>query len=189
MIFRKEFLKKVKDGEVTIAFRQWKKLSISEGGKLKTSGVILFKRIKVVTANQITKADAKKAGFLDIESLFKDLSGEGTIYKISFVLFGPDPRIKLRETTVLGLTEKQTLLKKLKSLDNRGSIKNWIKPVLNHLKKYPGSPSKTISNDLGLDQAQLKLNIRKLKNLGLTISLGTGYKISPRGQSILKLLG
>jgi hypothetical protein len=30
-----------------------------------------------------------------------------------------------------------------------------------------------------------KLNVRKLKNLGLTISLGTGYEISPRGRAYL----
>lgn len=35
------------------------------------------------------------------------------------------------------------------------------------------------------DQAKLKLNIRKLKNLGLTISLGTGYQISPRGKALI----
>ena len=32
-----------------------------------------------------------------------------------------------------------------------------------------------------------KLHVRKLKNLGLTISLGTGYRLSPRGESYLAL--
>ncbi len=33
----------------------------------------------------------------------------------------------------------------------------------------------------GLEKQKFKLNVRKLKNLGLTESLGTGYRISPRG--------
>jgi hypothetical protein len=33
------------------------------------------------------------------------------------------------------------------------------------------------------------LNVRKLKNLGLTISLGTGYRISPRGRMVMNKLG
>jgi hypothetical protein len=31
----------------------------------------------------------------------------------------------------------------------------------------------------------LKLDVRKLKNLGLTISLPTGYELSPRGRAFL----
>ena len=33
-----------------------------------------------------------------------------------------------------------------------------------------------------------KLDVRKLKGLGLTISLGTGYRLSPRGEAYLRHL-
>lgn len=39
---------------------------------------------------------------------------------------------------------------------------------------------------LGVDKEWFKLNVRKLKNLGLTESLETGYRISPRGRALLK---
>jgi hypothetical protein len=32
------------------------------------------------------------------------------------------------------------------------------------------------------------LNVRKLKHLGLTESLGTGYRLSPRGEALLDSL-
>jgi len=41
---------------------------------------------------------------------------------------------------------------------------------------------------VGLEKEAFKLNVRKLKNLGLTESLGTGYRISPRGRSVLERL-
>lgn len=50
----------------------------------------------------------------------------------------------------------------------------------------PGARSRSLAGDLGSDQAALKLNIRKLKNLGLTRSLDSGYQISPRGRRYLE---
>lgn len=189
MIFRKEFLKKIETGEVTLAFRQWKKLSISEGRTLKTPvGLILYKKIKAIKSKDIKKSDVEKSGFSELADLIRDLSGEGTIYRIEFVLHGPDPRIELRESTKLQAFEKEILLKKLSALDNSGAIKDWVTSVLNYIKLNPGHPSKEIAKELGHDQTKLKLNIRKLKNLGLTISLGTGYKLSPLGRVVLKLL-
>lgn len=181
MIFRKEFLAKIKKGEVTQAFRQWKKLSIKEGGTLKTSvGVLSFKSIKAISPDRITSLDAKKAGFENLEALKNDLSGEGTIYRITFSLIGPDPRLKLREKKALSKFEIEELKKKLNI--------SWVLPVMDFLESHPGEPSIVMAEELGLDQMKLKLNVRKLKNLGLTISLGTGYKLSPRGKIVLRLL-
>jgi hypothetical protein len=38
----------------------------------------------------------------------------------------------------------------------------------------------------GQDKEQIKLNVRKLKNLRLTKSLETGYRVSPRGKALLR---
>ena len=35
---------------------------------------------------------------------------------------------------------------------------------------------------VGRETAPFKLDVRKLKNLGLTLSLDVGYRLSPRGQ-------
>ncbi|WP_294276703.1 hypothetical protein [uncultured Chryseobacterium sp.] len=40
----------------------------------------------------------------------------------------------------------------------------------------------------GFEKEWLKLNIRKLKNMGLTISHTVGYEISPLGSEYLKKL-
>ena len=41
---------------------------------------------------------------------------------------------------------------------------------------------------MGKEKDDLKINIRKLKNLGLTISHDVGYTLSPLGELVLKTL-
>ena len=40
---------------------------------------------------------------------------------------------------------------------------------------------------LGRETAPFKLDVRKLKNLGLTLSFRIGYRLSPRGEAYLTL--
>ena len=49
----------------------------------------------------------------------------------------------------------------------------------------PGRRAADIATDVGLPRDELKIRIRRLKALGLTISLETGYEISPRGAAYL----
>ena len=46
-----------------------------------------------------------------------------------------------------------------------------------------GEPA--ISAMAGQDKMSFKLNVRKLKTLGLTESLEVGYRLSPRGAALL----
>jgi hypothetical protein len=48
--------------------------------------------------------------------------------------------------------------------------------------------STDLATKLSRERMWLKLNIRKLKNMGLTISHDVGYEISPLGREVLKLL-
>jgi hypothetical protein len=42
-----------------------------------------------------------------------------------------------------------------------------------------------LADVLGRERLDFKTDVRKLKNLGLTISLGVGYRLSPRGAAYL----
>ena len=42
-----------------------------------------------------------------------------------------------------------------------------------------------LAEQLGMDRPAFKLNVRKLKALGLTESLEVGYRLSPRGAAFL----
>ncbi|WP_410649572.1 hypothetical protein [Amycolatopsis sp. cmx-4-54] len=55
------------------------------------------------------------------------------------------------------------------------------------IRDNPGRRAQELADLLGREKDPLKLDIRKLKNLGLTLSLEVGYRISPRGAAYLRL--
>jgi predicted transcriptional regulator len=60
---------------------------------------------------------------------------------------------------------------------------------LRAIDERPGVVSTLLAEQVGLDRPALKLNVRKLKALGLTESLEVGYRLSPRGAAALAALG
>lgn len=52
--------------------------------------------------------------------------------------------------------------------------------------KYPERRAGDLADMLKMERLDFKLNIRKLKNLGLTISRGVGYSISPLGSQVIE---
>ena len=46
-----------------------------------------------------------------------------------------------------------------------------------------------LADELGMERLAFKADVRKLKALGLTESLGIGYRLSPRGQAWLERAG
>ncbi len=56
------------------------------------------------------------------------------------------------------------------------------------LEKHPHLPAARLAEKTGLEKDWLKQNVRKLKNLGLTVSHHPGYTLSPRGRALLEKL-
>jgi ribosomal protein S19E (S16A) len=46
-----------------------------------------------------------------------------------------------------------------------------------------------LAASVGRDKPSFKLDVRKLKELGLTESLEVGYRLSPQGRAVLDRLG
>ena len=78
------------------------------------------------------------------------------------------------------------MLARLNRLDRNGA---WTRSTLQLIERYPGIVSTTLARHAGQDRPSFKLNVRKLKELGLTESLDVGYRLSPRGEAVLRALG
>jgi len=52
----------------------------------------------------------------------------------------------------------------------------------------PGTVSSILAETMGWERQDFKLHVRRLKELGLTLSLDVGYRLSPRGESYLNFL-
>jgi len=61
----------------------------------------------------------------------------------------------------------------------------WTTEILCWIRDHPGVVSTQLAARLGREVAPMKADIRKLKALGLTISLTVGYQLSPRGVAYL----
>lgn len=188
MLFKQHILDGIAAGRITAAFRRWRRPTVKAGGTLHTAvGLLAIVDVAAIAPASLTAADARAAGFADLAALRADLAGqrEGQLYRIRFRLVGADPRIALRENAQLTPDQLATLLAKLARLDKAGG---WTHATLQAIANHEGRRAGDLAQMLGRDKDWLKLHIRKLKNLGLTESLGTGYRISPRGKVVLKAM-
>ncbi len=54
--------------------------------------------------------------------------------------------------------------------------------------RKPGTRAADLAPAMQSELLKFKADVRKLKKLGLTISLETGYRLSPRGEQVLAKL-
>ena len=67
MLLKLEVLEAIKRGEITLQFRRWTRPSVKAGGTLKTRvGLLGIGRIDEMRPEDVSAADARRAGFKDI---------------------------------------------------------------------------------------------------------------------------
>jgi len=191
MLIPRAMLDRIGGGEVTLAFRRWVKPTVKTGGTLKTAiGVLDVVRVEEAAAESITEADAVSAGAPSLAVLLGELERRtGTLYRIELAYREPDPRIALREEDSLSDEESRGLAKRLQGMDQRAAGGAWTRQVLAAIERHPMQAAGDLATQLGFEKEWLKTHIRKLKNLGLTVSHHPGYTLSPRGRTVLERLG
>ena len=101
---------------------------------------------------------------------------------------GGDPRDALAADGELSEEDVADIRKRLARLDAASKHGPWTMETLRLIERRPRVRAKTLADELGREKEDLKLDIRKLKNLGLTQSLETGYEISARGRAFLNIV-
>jgi hypothetical protein len=190
MLFRPSTLRGIADGTVTRAFRTWDRPRVRPGGRQRTpAGVVAFDAVEPVARESLTDADARSAGLASLDELLElvDRRPSGTIYRIDLHLAGPDPRVALRESAP-DEAEVAELLRRLERLDRASRHGPWTEAVLRAIGAAPGTRAVELAASFGRTRDPFKLDVRKLKELGLTESLRPGYRLSPRGQAVLAAL-
>lgn len=191
MLFRNAELTGIRSGKITIAFRRWRRPTVVSGGTLRTPiGVLAIESVERIDEDEISEADVILSGHPDLEALMAELAkrSDGVLYRIQFRVKGPDPRIELREQTQIEDVERQKVLDRLERLDRASRTGPWTKRALEAIADGDGVRAGDLAPSVGQTKEAFKVNIRKLKNLGLTESLGTGYRVSPRGKVVLARL-
>jgi hypothetical protein len=113
---------------------------------------------------------------------------DGQLYRVELHRAGDDPRIALRARDDLQADDLAELLRRLERLDAVSRSGPWTTAVLTLIASRSAVRAALLARELGLDAVIFKRNVRKLKELGLTESLGVGYRLSPRGHAVLRTL-
>jgi hypothetical protein len=178
------------DGTITAAFRRWRRVQVVAGHHYRAgAGMVAAESIEVVTPDAITLAQATAAGYPGPAELVADLRGDPSLplYMIRFrKLTEPDPRDVLR-TAALTDADAEALARRLARMDN-GKHGPWTTAFLTQIAERPEVNSIHLAETLGWERPEFKLQVRRLKALGLTISYRIGYRLSPRGEAYLAWL-
>ena len=191
VLFPLRFHAGLADGSVTLAFRRWRRPAAKAGGRQRTPvGELAIDAVEAVALADVTEDDARRAGYVDRAELLAELARhpDGTLYRIELHLAGPDPRAALREQADLSDEEWQAVATRLARLDRASRHGPWTETVLGLIAARPAVRAGDLAASLGREMAPFKIDVRKLKEMGLTESLDVGYRLSPRGRAVLDRL-
>jgi len=191
VLFKQRLWPGMRDGSIAVTFRRWKRSQATPGRRYRTgAGLIEVDTVDVVGEAVLTDDAARAAGYTDRATLVAELDKfpDGDLYRITFHHVGEDPRRALREDADLGDDDHAAIAARLARYDRASPRGPWTRAALDAIAARPAVRAGDLAEALGRDRASFKLDVRKLKELGLTESLEVGYRLSPRGRAVLDRL-
>lgn len=179
------------DGSITVTFRTWTKPQAKVGGRYRVAGMLLeATAVGEVAVSKLTEDHAIAAGEADLTTLLKRLkqpAPDSSVWRVDLRYIGIDDRIERRAIDELTDDDIAALRSRLDRLDRVASTP-WTRTTLRLIEKYPAVVSTELAALTGQERPGFKLNVRKLKEMGLTESLQVGYQLSPRGVALLRAI-
>ena len=193
LLFKKPFHAGLVSGTVTLTFRRWDKPHVRVGGRYRCHpiGVLEVDDVRVVRVGEIDDRDATRAGFADRAALLDflrtgpkgdDVSDATCVYRIALHHGGDGDRVESALDDKLSKDDIAEIAKRLARLDAKAP---WTAKTLRLIAKHPQVAASQLAKKLGRDTLPFKVDVRKLKKLGLTQSFEVGYELSPRGRAFL----
>jgi hypothetical protein len=180
----------IADGSITMTFRRWARPQVVAGRRYRTGdGMIEIDAVDIVDIRQVTRDEAGRAGYSSVAELRRDLPGasDRPAYRLAFHrVDGPDPRAELADDDRLGPEEVAAIGRRLERLDRSSSHGPWTASVLQLIASRRGVRAPDLAALTRRETLSFKRDVRKLKNLGLTLSLPVGYRLSRRGEAYLR---
>lgn len=190
MLLERRAREGILDGSVTVLFRRWRRPQVIAGRSYRTAaGLIAVDYVEAVNPALLTDADARPAGYESVGKLLADLRGEAVapVYRLTVrVADAPDPRDTLAANDRLTPADVAEIDRRLARLDRASTSGPWTQTTLAAIQAEPGRRAGDLAAAAGRETHPFKLDVRKLKALGLTRSLQVGYRLSPRGEAYLR---
>lgn len=192
LMFTSEDHQRVASGEITVTWRLWKYAHVKAGRLYATGfpfgGSIFVEDVREMRAADVTDADAHEAGHADAAALIeyarshtgREVTPDTVLYCVRFRYDSQDP-----PKPAYSLEEVTKRVARLDAASRRGP---WTLATLRLIEENPGVVSRFLAPQIGMERDDFKVNVRKLKNLGLTLSLPVGYELTELGQAYLDSL-
>jgi len=172
VLIPKRHLDAIAAGEVDLAFRRWERPRVKAGTRMKTAiGVVAIDAVDAV--EDVTDEELRRAGVTKRSQALGE-GRPGQLYRIALRLEGPDPRIALRDGEPTDADRA------------RVARLPWALDYLRAIAEQPGVRAADLAEAFGVEKRIFKPRVRQLKELGLTESLAVGYRLSPRGEKLLR---
>lgn len=182
LLFRKPFHAGLVDGSIRLTFRTWDKPHVRAGGRYRCHpiGVLEVDRIERVRVADITEDDARLCGFATLAELraFMNTDREEA-FRIDLHHGGDGDRVEIALDDKLTADDIANLETKLEKMGD------WTYETLRLIEKHPRVAASKLAAKVSRETAPFKVDVRKLKKLGLTQSFEVGYELSPRGRAFL----
>ncbi len=196
MLFERRFHPGIRSGEVRLSFRRWQTARVEAGRRYRIHplGEIEVESVREVSLEGVDDGEARRAGFGSAVELAGYLGRRGRppepgtrLYRVAFRYLGDsaDPRLELAEDRSPAAVADAA--GRLDAIDRRSRRGPWAWRLLALIAERPATPAAELARLVGRDKRALKADVRRLKGLGLTVSLPAGYRLSPRGRAVLEL--
>lgn len=195
LLFQKRFHPGLTDGSVTITFRRWDRPRVKPGGRYRCHpiGVLVVDRIERVRVGDISERDARRSGFASRGELLDyirsgpggEVDDETEIFRVELHHGGEEDRVEIALDDRLSAEDVETIRAKLARMDAKGA---WTAETLRLIQANPRVVASQLAARLGRERLPFKVDVRKLKRLGLTQSFEIGYDLSPRGRAYMKAI-
>jgi len=187
MLFQSRFHEPIRRGEITCTVRIWHKPRVKVGKQYAFgAGAIEVERIQEIGFESLTPALARRSGFASLVELLKVAKhGAGErVFLIDFRYVDKPAKQPTSANRVPNRDEMAELTDKLDAMDRRAG-RPWTRATVQAIAADPGRRAGDLARLLGRERMEFKKDVRKLKALGLTISLEVGYRLSPRGETLV----
>ena len=172
-------------GRITVSFRNWKRPQAAVGGvyRLRPRGAVRVTSVRAVRVADIAADDLRRAGFASAAAVvgFLRLPESATLTLVEFELTAEPPAKPPPSLSA------EAVIARLHATDRR-SAAPWTAAALALIRDHPATRAGDLAAAMGWETPPFKANMRKLKALGLTQSLETGYRLTELGERVAALI-
>ena len=169
MLIRRAILVRIRSGDVTLAFRRWRRPTVKTGSTLKTAvDLLVIQCVEKTNTRNISETDTHRAGYSDRDALIKELSSrEGDFTRSPSPTQAKIPRIQLCRDDKLSESEFTEIRESLQRLDSTSQVVSWTRLVLMATKDIRCCPPHSLRLQPDLRKSGSNITCENSRILGL----------------------